>query len=272
MKTKKYHLISATIIVILCIPAIPETQLPPPVKHQVIGEPPFERGLIGPPNPALVGIEELYVAIQRQGVDPNKDGLVFKNLRAKVEDKLTEAGIKMYSGNIRGAPLRPGTPILTVDIDMLKLKKLKRYIFSTETSLSRLVRLPIRQRLAFKADVWKKNSSIRMVDVENMPAIVTGVVMEQVEAFVHAYLAANPKVIQTPDANDVATAIQQPPVKPPPKVAIAKYEYVASKNSKVFHTPDCSSAQRIKPKNLVGYNSRAQAIQAGKRPCKICKP
>jgi len=272
MQTKNYYLILAAVIAIFGVLVVADTELPPRVLERVIGEPPFERGLIGPPNPALVGIEELYVAIQRQGVDPNKDGLVFKNLRAKVEDKLTEAGIKMYSGNVRGAPLRPGTPILTVDIDMLKLKKLKRYIFSAETSLSRLVRLRIRQRHAFTADVWKKNSSIRTVDVENMPAIVTGVVMEQIEAFVHAYLAANPKVIQTPDANDVATAIQQPPVKPPPKVAIAKYKYVASKNSKVFHKPTCTWAQRIKPKNLIGYNSRADAIQAGKRPCKICKP
>jgi len=262
MKTKKHYLISAAAIAILAALVLADVEIHPPI----------EQALIGPPHPALVGIEELYVAIQRQGVDPNKDGLVFKDLRAKVQDRLTQAGIKMYSGNVRGAPLKPETPILTVDVDLLKLKKLKRYVFSAETSLSRLVRLRLGQRHAFTADVWKKNSSIRTVDVENMPAIVTGVVMEQIEAFVHAYLAANPKVIQTPDANDVATAIQQPPVKPPPKVAIAKYKYVASKNSKVFHRPDCSSGQRIKPKNLVGYNSRADAIQAGKRPCKICKP
>lgn len=48
--------------------------------------------------------------------------------------------------------------------------------------------------------------------------------------------------------------------------------YLASANSQVFHKADCRSAANIAAKNLVRYNTRDEAVQAGKRPCAECKP
>jgi hypothetical protein len=48
--------------------------------------------------------------------------------------------------------------------------------------------------------------------------------------------------------------------------------YVASVNSAVFHKADCKSAAKISAKNLVHYQTREEAIKAGKRPCAECKP
>ena len=48
--------------------------------------------------------------------------------------------------------------------------------------------------------------------------------------------------------------------------------FVASARSQVFHRPDCKSAAKISEKNLVHYNSREEAIQAGKKPCAECRP
>jgi phosphatidylserine/phosphatidylglycerophosphate/cardiolipin synthase-like enzyme len=48
--------------------------------------------------------------------------------------------------------------------------------------------------------------------------------------------------------------------------------YVASKNSQVFHRQSCSSVAKIAAHNLVRYASRDEAIQAGKKPCALCKP
>jgi methylphosphotriester-DNA--protein-cysteine methyltransferase len=48
--------------------------------------------------------------------------------------------------------------------------------------------------------------------------------------------------------------------------------YVASKRSQVFHRADCKSAGKISEKNLVRYNTREKAIQAGKKPCGECRP
>lgn len=60
-----------------------------------------------------------------------------------------------------------------------------------------------------------------------------------------------------------------------PEVTLAgqgEYAYVASKSGKVFHRPDCASAKRIKPENLIGFFSREEAVAAGLQPCKRCKP
>ncbi len=46
--------------------------------------------------------------------------------------------------------------------------------------------------------------------------------------------------------------------------------FIAKKNGKIFHKPDCRFAKRIKHK--VKFKSRKQAIKRGYRPCKICKP
>jgi len=88
-------------------------------------------------------------------------------------------------------------------------------------------------------------------------------------------LAANPPGKQSSDAGasrtDSLTATENQ-TKPAAKSAMAEYKYVASKNSKIFHKPECRWAKRIKPENLVGYNSKDEALKAGKRPCKLCKP
>jgi len=88
-------------------------------------------------------------------------------------------------------------------------------------------------------------------------------------------ITAKPPSGQFPNAGtseaDSLTATEQQ-TKPGARSAVAKYKYVASKNSKVFHKPECSWAKRIKPENLAGYNSRDEAMKAGKRPCKLCNP
>lgn len=49
-------------------------------------------------------------------------------------------------------------------------------------------------------------------------------------------------------------------------------DFWASKNSNKYHYPSCTWAQRIKPANLVKFNSPAEAMKAAYIPCKVCKP
>jgi len=79
-----------------------------------------------------------------------------------------------------------------------------------------------------------------------------------------------PSDVRTSKADSLATSEER--AEPAAKSAVTKYGYVASDNSEVFHKAECRWAKRIKPENLVGYNSRDAAINAGKRPCKLCKP
>lgn len=53
---------------------------------------------------------------------------------------------------------------------------------------------------------------------------------------------------------------------------VAEYAYVASAQREVFHRPDCELAKKISPQNLVGFKTREDAINSGRRPCKVCKP
>ena len=48
--------------------------------------------------------------------------------------------------------------------------------------------------------------------------------------------------------------------------------YVGSRNSNKYHYTWCRSAQKIKPKNKVVFNSVKEAQDAGYIPCKVCKP
>ena len=48
--------------------------------------------------------------------------------------------------------------------------------------------------------------------------------------------------------------------------------YLASKNSKVFHYHTCRSIRTISPENTVEFNNKDQALETGRRPCRICKP
>lgn len=60
---------------------------------------------------------------------------------------------------------------------------------------------------------------------------------------------------------------------PPPSPAAGDSGgYVTSKNTEVFHRADCKSAAKIAAKNLVRYDTRDKAVQAGKRPCAECRP
>lgn len=49
-------------------------------------------------------------------------------------------------------------------------------------------------------------------------------------------------------------------------------EYWASKNSDKYHFPTCKWAQKIAPTNLVKFKSTQDAMKAGFKPCKVCKP
>lgn len=47
-------------------------------------------------------------------------------------------------------------------------------------------------------------------------------------------------------------------------------KYVGSKNSDIYHLPDCPGAQRIKEENKRCFNSKSEAEKAGYRPAKNC--
>jgi len=261
---KKRYFIFVVVTGILYAPALAEVESPLPP----------EGWLIGQANPTLVGIENVYIDLRSELRISHLGITTLQDIHKKVQHKLDSASIKIYPSPFMDASVKPLlVPELRIDVATLKLDDSQEYVFRLQTSLARMVNLP-QHRFHIKADVWRTEPVMQMASVQNMPATVENLVLEQVEAFIHAYLAANQpaKPSDTKTSETVSPAIQTLQAEPVAKPAVAKYKYVASKNSKVFHKPQCIWAKRIKPENLVGYNSRTEAINAGKRPCKLCKP
>jgi hypothetical protein len=259
MKMEKNCFISAVATVMLSIPVLGDIQLIQSDKPRV--------------NPALVGIEQLYVFTVQPDAEPNKDGLVWEVLDGKAELKLKEAGIKTAQISYLGgrAAMDHNIPQLRIYIDMLKPSDSQQYVFHIRTSLVSSVSLVKQPSCYIKADIWKAESAMQAVSVQDMPAKITDEVLQQVSYFINAYNAANVTAAQQSDAKGIALMDQQQNKKAV-QAPIAEYKYVASKNGKVFHKPECPWAQRIKPENLIVYDSREDAIEKGKRPCNRCKP
>jgi hypothetical protein len=272
MKSKKYCLCIAIVIGILSTAVLGEVEPASPAQRGEIGPPEDEPLLIAQPNPTLTGIRQLYIVILPPDAEPNKDGLNWKDLEAEAESKISRSGIKIAKAIQREHILRSlAIPELRIDINMLKIMESQQYVFHIETSLAKKAYLTKDSSRCIKADLWKTEPTMQAVSTEGMPAAVTSAVSEQVEAFIHAYLIANPPHKRPSNANDISKVTEEQ-VEPAAEATPAEYKYVASKNSKVFHRPDCSSAKRIKPENLIGYKSRAEAINSGRRPCKRCNP
>ncbi len=50
------------------------------------------------------------------------------------------------------------------------------------------------------------------------------------------------------------------------------FAYIGNTNSHKFHHDYCSAAAKIRPHNRIYIETRAEAINAGFVPCKICNP
>lgn len=257
MKTRWCVLVLTLLAGILPARAVVAAQPSPPGNRY---------SLISPPHPALAGVDTFRLSILRLGVRAEKDGLDWAELSAMVSGKFRRAGIELPVGDRHGDP---NIPELRIYIDMLKLEASQQYVFRIQTSLARPMHLTQRRHPVFKAEVWKLNPVMQAVSVEDMPAEVADVVLDQVNAFIRIYLATNQPAGQP--ESDMAT-VPQENNRAGAKPSAGEERYVASNSSGIFHRPDCRWAGNISAENLVTYGTRDEAINSGKRPCKSCEP
>lgn len=55
-------------------------------------------------------------------------------------------------------------------------------------------------------------------------------------------------------------------------IAAMAWAYVGNARSQIFHTDDCYYVSRMNENNKVNFEDRQDAINAGYRPCKVCRP
>ena len=211
---------------------------------------------------ALAAIGELSVVIRQQDSDPNSIGIDCKELEAKVRQKLHAGGLRVIR------PASKADAELGIDIDLLRLARCDQYVLRVQTHITRTVVVPRAGELSARSIVWQAKPVMEAVNVSDVAVRANSAVLEQVETFIGCCRVTNAEGIGTRDTNaaKAGQSLVRKPTGPGP------YPLVASRNSKVFHRADCPLAQKIKPENLVGYYNVEQALAAGKKPCKQCKP
>ena len=266
MKIKKCYPVLCLVTAILCVSAFGQG------KSSLSVDKPLPAGKI---NPAMVGIDGLYIDIMASYSDFSNDGQFLGKLQAEIEQRIAQAGVNIYSGPVLVNTEPANIPVLKVNIETFEFGESQQNMYRIQTSLSVGISPAQAPSVLFKVDVWIRGATVEAASAEKTPAAVADLVIKQVEAFVEDYRAANPKSgrAAAPTANRTIPApAARERVRPAPKQAALEHNFVASKNSRVFHKPECSSAKRILEENIVVYSSREEAINSGKRPCKRCKP
>jgi hypothetical protein len=158
-----------------------------------------------------------------------------------------------------------------VRIESTPLPEGDRYACRVQVLLNRLVILPGRPDLQIPAEVWQSRPVMAVIAKPNIADAISTAVLTQTDTFVGARQAAG-RGPSSAQGVSVPSAVGREQPSPKAPQAASQYPFVSSTNSQVFHRPDCRWAQKIAGGNLIGYKSREEAVQAGKRPCKICKP
>lgn len=214
-------------------------------------------------NEALVDVELLCVVPATQQMPQVEQVIDANGLKSRIEARLDEADIKHVEHSAG-----PGAR-LVVHIEGVAVPGSDKYVYRVQTSLNRLVLLAGRPNPQIQAEVWQARPIMKVAARPEAAEAMTTAALTQTEAFIAARKTARTSMA----TGLIAQKSPGPaPAGPQNPQVVSKYPFVASRSSAVFHRPDCRWAQNIADNNLVGYQSRAEALQAGKRPCKTCKP
>lgn len=225
---------------------------------------PSDPGLLIATNEALVDVELLCVVLTTHEMPQVERVIDANGLKSRIETVLDEADIKhVESGAGPGAKL-------VVHIEGVAVPGSDKYVYRVQTSLNRLVLLTGRPNPQIQAEVWQSQPVMEVVNGAEAAEAITTAALTQTETLITARKTA--RVLLPRTGSTLQKSPDPAPAGPQNPQTVSKFPFVASRSSSVFHRPDCRWAQNIADNNLVGYQSQAEALQAGKRPCKTCKP
>jgi hypothetical protein len=241
-------------------------------------------------NVALAGIDKVYVKVL-----PDKATAIDSDdLEKMVTEKLTAGGLKVVPAAVADSNdkevekmmellQREGVaaknvrlysaavPELIVRVSVLQGAGASPCVYHIQTSFARQVRLP-RVRQLIKAELWRADVPIGIADANQCEASIRSAVAAQADAFVAEWKrAAAARISAAREPTENATSAAGDETAQAQQEKEMQYPYVASKFSRVFHKAGCHAA-RIKPENLIGFRTRQEAIDSGRRPCQMCNP
>jgi hypothetical protein len=223
---------------------------------------------LNPRQASLRGAEVMTVdVVCSKGVQ--ETDLKQQEIRENIVKQLEQAGIKILPVQLWGTA--PGRCRLKVLIKVYKPSDLETFIYNLKVYFVQTVALERIPEAKIDAVTWEL-SWLAHGSRNRLSEAVPGNLKIMTDNFIRDYHLANPQGGEFSGNSERNTVSVQAPQGQIRSGIETRYKYVSSKNSQVFHSPQCRSAKRIKPENLVGYNSREEVLQAGKRPCKVCKP
>lgn len=205
MKTKRYYVVLMALLGIICPSVLGGVDLPQTDDDMVLVK----------VNPTLAGVKgvRVSVVISESGIDTEKlsDRQKFElcinklRLEKKVSDKLNKAGIKALPQSMSGS-IGLGTH-LSIRLNTLKLDDFGLYVFHIQTSLWSGYYSTNRSNRV-EVNVWESAPVMKAVPQEDKQDTITKMVMEQIETFINAYLAAKPpdKHALDMERSDIASA------------------------------------------------------------------
>ncbi len=201
--------------------------------------------------------------------DVKETDLKQQDIRENIVKQLEQTGIKILPGQLWGTA--PGRCRLKVLIKVYKPTDLKTFIYNLKVYFVQTVSLERIPEAKIDAVTWEL-TWLAHGSKDRITEAVPKNLKIMIDNFIRDYRTANSFSGKPPDTNAMNNVSVTAPQGQIRSGVAGRYKYVSSKNSQVFHSPECRSAKRIKPENLIGYNSKDEVIQAGKRPCKVCKP
>ena len=149
------------------------------------------------PNPALEGIEKIYVILKNP--DPRMssvEGLVWKELLEKIEQTLKSEGLQVEPGVIFSKRAKKRDICeLRVRVELKPLHAWNIYVIDIQSCLAVTVHLP-EKNLPIKAEVWKTVPVINVTNRRDMAQLVTKLAIVQAKSFAADWKFANPQTEQ----------------------------------------------------------------------------
>jgi hypothetical protein len=137
----------------------------------------------------LAGLTGVHVHVERMNPDAEKEGLSHSTLQTDVELRLRQAGIRVLSEE--EAVAAPGLPWLYLQVTTLR-KERGLYAYFIKVWVRQLVRLFRDPDIGSVATTWETPGVIGVIGSKNLSTVREDV-RDEIDQFINAYLAANPK-------------------------------------------------------------------------------
>lgn len=137
----------------------------------------------------LAGLPGVHVVVEEVNPDAQRDGVTTSGIQTQAELLLRQAGLKVLSSDEWQAT--PGRPMLRLNLTVAR-NQLSIYGFNLDVQLLQTVALARDPSIFAACATWTVPNLVRLSAASALRTAARDAVQDQTEAFINAFLAANP--------------------------------------------------------------------------------